>query len=299
MLGNEIEIQKIPPFPSRGLVIASANMLKAEGHAGFKAMRLEWDLLDTDAGEGTGLAERATSLATYALGNPELRTPEGTSLQSEIVARAGGIYRSGWMTNIGEKERTAFKRLSSEAGTMNDVSETGTISIAPGNEAYARNFAENSPRPIMSKSNKVFIVHGHDEGALQSLARFLEKLKLEVTILKEQPNQGRTIIEKYEACAEDIGFAVVLLTPDDVGSAAIASNQGQRARQNVIFELGYFAGKLGRGRVCLLRKGDVEIPSDLFGIVYIDMDPAEGWKTALVKELKAAKLEFDPNRMWQ
>lgn len=296
---DDTEIRKMPPFPSRGLVIASANMLKAEGHAGFKAMRLEWDLLDTDAGEGSGLAERATSLATYALANPELRTPEGSSLQSEIVARAGDIYRNGWMTNIGEKERNAFKKHSNEAGTMNDVSETGTISVVRGDETYVRTFADSKPRPIMLKSNKVFIVHGHDEGALQSLARFLEKLKLEVIILKEQPNQGRTIIEKYEACAEEVGFAVVLLTPDDVGSSAVATNQGQRARQNVIFELGYFAGKLGRGRVCLLRKGDIEIPSDLFGIVYTDMDPAEGWKAALVKELKAAKLDFDPNRMWQ
>ncbi|MGO6943051.1 TIR domain-containing protein [Rhizobium johnstonii] len=298
-MDDDTVIRKMPPFPSRGLVIASANMLKAEGHAGFKAMRLEWDLLDTDAGEGSGLVERATALATYALANPELRTPEGSSLQSEIVARAGDIYRNGWMTNIGEKERNAFKKHSNEAGTMNDVSETGTISIVRGDETYVRNFADSKPRPIMLKSNKVFIVHGHDEGALQSLARFLEKLKLEVIILKEQPNQGRTIIDKYEACAEEVGFAVVLLTPDDVGSSAVATNQGQRARQNVIFELGYFAGKLGRGRVCLLRKGDIEIPSDLFGIVYTDMDPAEGWKAALVKELKAAKLDFDPNRMWQ
>jgi hypothetical protein len=155
------------------------------------------------------------------------------------------------------------------------------------------------PQLIMPTSNKIFIVHGHDEGALNGLARFLEKLKLEVIILKEQPNQGRTIIEKYEASAAEVGFAVVLLTPDDVGSAASAEGQSQRARQNVIFELGYFAGKLGRGRVCLLRKGNVEIPSDLFGIVYTEMDAAEGWKQALVKELKAAKLDFDANKMWE
>lgn len=159
--------------------------------------------------------------------------------------------------------------------------------------------AGQKPQLIMPTSNKIFIVHGHDEGALNGLARFLEKLKLEVIILKEQPNQGRTIIEKYEASAAEVGFAVVLLTPDDVGSAVSAEGQNQRARQNVIFELGYFAGKLGRGRVCLLRKGNVEIPSDLFGIVYTEMDAADGWKQALVKELKAAKIDFDANRMWE
>lgn len=148
-------------------------------------------------------------------------------------------------------------------------------------------------------SRRVFVVHGHDEAALQGLARFLEKLGLEAIILKEQPDQGRTIIEKFEDTAEDIGFAVVLLTPDDLGAAVKAESPDTRARQNVIFELGYFAGKLGRGRVCLLRKGQVEIPSDLYGVIYTDMDAADGWQTKLVRELKAAKLDFDANRLWQ
>jgi predicted nucleotide-binding protein len=80
---------------------------------------------------------------------------------------------------------------------------------------------------------------------------------------------------------------------------ASAATQVSRARQNVIFELGYFAGKLGRGRACLLRKGDVEIPSDLYGVIYTDMDAAEGWKIKLVKEIKAAGLSFDANKVWE
>lgn len=148
-------------------------------------------------------------------------------------------------------------------------------------------------------SNRVFVVHGHDEAALQSLARFLEKLGLEAIVLKEQPDQGRTIIEKFEDSADDVGFAVVLLTPDDIGGSVKAASGETRARQNVVFELGYFAGKLGRGRVCLLRKGNVEIPSDLYGVIYTDMDSGDGWQTKLVRELKAAKLEFDANKLWQ
>ncbi|MNU75869.1 putative nucleotide-binding protein containing TIR-like domain protein [compost metagenome] len=148
-------------------------------------------------------------------------------------------------------------------------------------------------------SNRVFVVHGHDEAALQGLARFLEKLGLEAIILKEQPDQGRTIIEKFEETADNIGFAVVLLTPDDVGASVKAETSDTRARQNVIFELGYFSAKLGRGRVCLLRKGHVEIPADLYGVIYTDMDSADGWKAKLVGELKAAKLDFDANRFWQ
>jgi predicted nucleotide-binding protein len=142
--------------------------------------------------------------------------------------------------------------------------------------------------------NKIFVVHGHDEGALQAVARFLDLIGLKAIILREQPDQGRTIIEKFEACAREVGFAVVLLTPDDLGGTAVATAQAARARQNVIFELGYFVGSLGRGRACLLRKGDVEIPSDLFGVIYSDFDhPAESWKVKLARELRAANFEFD------
>ena len=142
--------------------------------------------------------------------------------------------------------------------------------------------------------SKVFVVHGHDEGASQGVARFLEKIGLDAILLREQPNRGFTVIEKFEACARKVGFAVVLLTPDDLGGAASTTDQMARARQNVIFELGYFAGSLGRGRACLLHKGQVEIPSNLFGVIYIDFDhPSEGWKLQLARELKAAEFDFD------
>jgi len=146
--------------------------------------------------------------------------------------------------------------------------------------------------------NAIFVVHGHYEAALQAVARFLEQLGLEAIVLREQPDSGRTIIEKFEDYANQVGFAVVLLTPDDIAGSADAPGSALRARQNVIFELGYFAGKLGRGRACLLRKGSVEIPSDLYGVIYKDFDQGDGWKLQLVKELKAAKLAFDANRAW-
>lgn len=147
-------------------------------------------------------------------------------------------------------------------------------------------------------SQKVFVVHGHDEAALHAVARFLEQLELKAIVLREQPDQGRTIIEKFEDYASEVGFAVVLLTPDDLAGAGATPSQTSRARQNVIFELGYFVGRLGRGRACLLRKGEVEIPSDLYGVIYTEMDAADGWRLKLVRELKAAKLDFDANRMW-
>jgi predicted nucleotide-binding protein len=143
----------------------------------------------------------------------------------------------------------------------------------------------------------VFVVHGHDEGAREGVARFLEKIGLKALVLREQPNRGRTIIEKFVDCARKVGFAVVVLTPDDVGGPAATEVQQSRARQNAIFELGYFVGSLGRGRACLLRKGEVEIPSDLYGVVYTDMDGAGGWKTELARELKDAGFEFDASKV--
>ena len=149
----------------------------------------------------------------------------------------------------------------------------------------------------LETSNRVFIVHGHDKAAKESVARLLEKLILVPIILHEQPNQGRTVIEKFEDYS-DVGFAVVLLTPDDVGAAkSEVENLKPRARQNVIFELGFFIGKLGRARVCALHKSNVEILSDFSGVVWIPLDEAGAWRLKLSRELKAAGLNIDLNNL--
>ncbi len=142
-------------------------------------------------------------------------------------------------------------------------------------------------------SSKVFLVHGHDEAARETVARFIEKLGIEVIILHEQANSGRTIIEKIERHS-DVGLAVVLLTPDDVGSK-VGGVLEPRARQNVLLELGYFMGALGRDKVCALTSGEVNIPTDFAGVVWT---PLSGdWKMALARELKAADYEIDWNKV--
>lgn len=145
--------------------------------------------------------------------------------------------------------------------------------------------------------HRVFLVHGHDEAVLHEVARFLERLEQDVVILREQPSQGRTIIEKFEDYA-DVGFAIVLLTPDDRGGPMAVPYQKQqaRARQNVILELGYFLGRLGRNRVCALYREGVEIPSDYSGVLYVKLDDIGGWQLQLAKEMKAAKLHIDMNK---
>lgn len=144
----------------------------------------------------------------------------------------------------------------------------------------------NSQIPMASNSDKIFIVHGHDGEARETVARFIEKIGFRAVILHEQASQNRTIIEKVEA-ESDVGFAVVLLTPDDVG-CEVGGDPKPRARQNVILELGYFMGRLGRSRVCALKRGIVDIPSDFAGVVWTDMDASKGWQATLARELDAA-----------
>jgi len=151
---------------------------------------------------------------------------------------------------------------------------------------------QKEQEPIISKtisSRKVFIVHGHNEQAKSELALILTRLGFEPIILHEQPSQGMTVIEKLEKHS-DVGFAFILLTPDDKGC-----QRGQedkllpRARQNVVFEFGLFAGKLGRKRVCCLYTGNVELPSDLQGLVYLQFKSSVNEvKLDIVKELRAA-----------
>lgn len=150
-------------------------------------------------------------------------------------------------------------------------------------------------RAVAALSRKIFIVHGHDEGARETVARFIEYIGFEAVILSEQANQGRTIIEKIEAHS-DVGFAVVLLTPDDVGGKTADLLQ-PRARQNVLLELGYFIAHLRRERVFTLAKGSLEIPTDFAGVVWEPLDVGGAWKQALARELKAAGHNIDWNRV--
>jgi hypothetical protein len=146
------------------------------------------------------------------------------------------------------------------------------------------------PRPRKFE-RRVFIVHGHDDGLRESVARFLERIGFEVIILHEQANKGRTLIEKFERHG-DVGYVVVLLTPDDFGGK-VGDTSTSRARQNVLLEWGYFIGRVGRERVCALMKGEVELPSDVVGIVWERFDELGHWQRKLAKELENAGFSID------
>jgi predicted nucleotide-binding protein len=149
-------------------------------------------------------------------------------------------------------------------------------------------------------SQRVFVVHGHDQAMKEPVARALERLNLLPIILHEQPGGGRTLIEKFEAYS-DVGFAVVLLAPDD--ELEIVNGDSvrriQRARQNVILELGFFVGKLGRPRVAAIFKAspEFEVPSDFLGVEYILYDAEGSWKLRLVRELRQVGFDVDANSL--
>ena len=141
--------------------------------------------------------------------------------------------------------------------------------------------------------SKVFIVHGHNEMLKQSVARLVEKQGIQPIILDERVNLGKTIIAKFEKYS-NVGAAICLFTDDDIGKAKSEPNDKKRARQNVVFEAGYFIGKLGREKVVIVSEKDIELPSDMSGIVYIDTD---SWEFKILQELKAIGYNIDLNKL--
>lgn len=208
------------------------------------------------------------------------------SMSSDWVGVRGGYgYESDFRGYLAEGKAQAIALLQQAVRDLEEEIEFSGVCGVAAPELIAN--------PQLSR--KVFIVHGHDDGAREAVARYLQDLGFEPVILHEQANRGSTVIEKIESNA-DVGFAVVLLTPDDVGSVRGAKELESRARQNVLLELGYFLARLGRSRVCALRKEDVAIPSDFAGVVWEQMDAGHGWKVSLGRELRAAGFEVDLNK---
>lgn len=151
---------------------------------------------------------------------------------------------------------------------------------------------------VATSRTQIFLVHGHDVAARAATERFIQKCAgIDPIVLRDQPNGGRTVIEKFEDEAEKVGFAIVLLTGDDDGGLRGRGEHKPRARQNVVFELGFFIGQLGRERVAVLYEENVELPSDMSGVLYTEYDESGAWQVALARELKAASFQIDLNAL--
>jgi predicted nucleotide-binding protein len=167
------------------------------------------------------------------------------------------------------------------------------------NDSFGELKKQTTKSTAGTRSNKIFVVHGHDHALKTEAENFLNEIGLEPIVLHKKPDEGQTIIEKFEKHS-DVGYAFILLTPDEIAYTIEQEElddskrkKEKRARPNVIFEFGYFVGRLGRNRVCCLYKG-VELPSDLSGLLYKKIDStvaAQGYE--IIKELKAAGYQIN------
>lgn len=153
----------------------------------------------------------------------------------------------------------------------------------------------NIKAKVSTNFSKVFIVHGHDGELKEAVARLIEQQSIETIILSNKTNEGKTIIEKIEHYS-DVSAAICLFTADDKGKAKSEKSLSDRARQNVVFEAGYFMGKLGRNRMVIVAESNVELPSDMSGMVYTNKSD---WKVEVLKELKSMGFAIDFNKLFE
>lgn len=197
--------------------------------------------------------------------------------------------------SLGEKIADTYKNIDKKIHRLDSISER--LELIPLDEAL-KDIGQHSKESFelkASKSNKVFVVHGWDEISKTSLEVSLHEIGLEPVVLHRQADEGMTIIEKFEKHS-DVGYAFILLTPDEVTYLASEDTlpdhdrkKEYRARPNVIFEFGYFIGKLGRSRVCCLHTGNTTLPSDVSGMVYKRFEKSvEEIAYSIIKDLKSS-----------
>ncbi|MQU62335.1 nucleic acid-binding protein [Pseudomonas sp. FSL R10-1350] len=197
--------------------------------------------------------------------------------------------------SLGEKIADTNKDIDKKIHRLDSISER--LELIPLDETL-KDIGQHSKESFdlkISKSNKVFVVHGRDEISKTNLEVFLHEIGLEPIVLHRQADEGMTVIEKFEKHS-DVGYAFILLTPDEVAYLASEDtlsdddqNKEYRARPNVIFEFGYFIGKLGRSRVCCLHTGHTTLPSDVSGMVYKRFEKSvEEIAYSIIKDLKAS-----------
>lgn len=220
--------------------------------------------------------------------------------------RVGSLDRTSWnlyeQASLGEVIHGYQNGIEEAISTLETIVQifneklSDTESVQGQDQIIPQTINNSDGLRSSEENTKVFIVHGRDEHLKLASARFVEKLGFIPIILHEQANAGQTIIEKIEENT-NVGFALVLYTPCDVGGLADSVDRKPRARQNVVFEHGYLIAKLGRTNVCALVKGDIEVPSDISGIIYTPFDENNAWQVLVAKELRSAGYKVDMNKI--
>jgi predicted nucleotide-binding protein len=247
------------------------------------------------------LAAARSDFYTWSEYNVELLKRRFTTTEiADEYAHQGGIFVLGGYDSFSEKiadynkdVAKSVRRLESIQTRVPLFEEAASVRAEPSRRLRA-------PRGGAGTAETIFIVHGHNEAVTLAVHGFIRDVTdLDPVILRDEPSMGRTLIEKFEGVGSLAAFAVVLLTADDEGRALgdETLELQKRGRQNVVFEFGYFVGALGRPRTVVLYEPGVELPSDVQGLVYIEHDEPGGWKMLLARELKAAGIAVDANRL--
>jgi hypothetical protein len=268
---------------------------------------------------GTEVVEELAHLGSDPDGTPTRAAAkylaEMTEAEADDLLRSAGSTKltpGGWGENSPEYRADIMTLLI--AGQSDGVQSRLLMLVDDGPDADAPDLDTTPGAPLaplpadgtsppggdettVDADGPIFVVHGHAHASLHETVRVIERgTQREVIVLHEQPNEGRTIIEKFEHHAAGAAYAVVLLTADDIGGTGHKASH-PRGRQNVIFELGFFFGKLGRNRVAVLLDPAVEKPSDIDGLVYVALDSAGAWKQGLSRELASVGIEIDYSRI--
>lgn len=212
---------------------------------------------------------------------------------AEYSSYSAVLVMGGYPTSLGENIADLRKDFDKKIHRLDSIIER--LELIPLAIAAEESTVSTIPETKSKRSNKVFVVHGRDEVSKTSLEVFLRENGLEPIVLHRQADEGLTIIEKFEKHS-DVGYAFILLTPDEVAYLATEDSKPDvdrkkefRARPNVIFEFGYFVAKLSRSRVCCLHTGEVELPSDVSGMIYKKYNTSiEEVAYSIIKDLRAA-----------
>lgn len=198
---------------------------------------------------------------------------------------------------IEEKDTGNSKQLRLSNGAIINCFRTGTHNVQGKNQQQVKDILDGK---VTNVGRKVFVVYGHDEIARTQLEAMLRRWDLDPIILDQQASSGQTIIEKLEEYGADVGYAIVLATPDDEGKAVNEESYKFRVRQNVVLELGMFLAKLGRNKVAILLKEDknFEKPSDIQGLIYIPFqNKVDEVAINLIRELSRQGMNIDSGRI--
>ena len=210
------------------------------------------------------------------------------------IPRAGGAGRLEW-------DRLRAAKYRHPGGGDLEFLADQSLNSTELSEQIASEAVRLLMRRSANRSRRIFIVHGHDGDLKNHLARLLQKLDFSPVILAEQPEKGQALMNKLNSQLRDVAYAFILYTGDDHGSSVREPEKLRvRARQNVVFEHGLLVGVLGNERLCLIVRGDVELPSDLQGLVTKFLPKEVGIESIafeIAKELSAAGYEFDANKL--